>query len=115
MLGGELHQRLEELAARERVEAGDGLIEHEQLGSLCDRERERELRTLPPGERAGALPAVETEPRDPLPRERSVPARVERRAQTQVLGHRQRWVQRRVLRDEADPRELRGSCRDLLA
>ena len=65
VLGGELHQALQELAARERVEARDRLVEHEQLGPLGDRERQRELGALAAGERAGALRAVETEPRDP--------------------------------------------------
>ena len=81
MLGCELHQGLEELAPCERVEARDGLVEHEQLGPLCDRERQRELGALPAGERAGALRAVETEPRDPSLCERRIPARVERSAQ----------------------------------
>ena len=74
MLGGELHQALEELAACERVEARDGLVEHEQLGPLCDRERQRELCALPAGKRAGPLPAVETEPRDPRISERRDPS-----------------------------------------
>jgi len=81
VLGGELHQGLEELAPCERVEARYGLVEHEQLGPFRDRERQRELCALPAGERGGPLCAIETQPSDPRLSERLVPARVERGAQ----------------------------------
>ena len=47
LLGRERHQVLKELPASERVKAGDRLVEHEQLGPLGDRQRQRELRALP--------------------------------------------------------------------
>ena len=45
-LGDGLHHRLQELAPGERVERGDRLVEHEQLGPLGERERERDLGLL---------------------------------------------------------------------
>ena len=45
-LGDGLHHRLQELAAGERVERGDRLVEQEQLRPLGERERERDLRLL---------------------------------------------------------------------
>ena len=59
VLGRELHQAAEELPPRERVEAGNGLVEQEQLRPLGDRERQRELRALPARERTGTLRGVE--------------------------------------------------------
>ena len=50
-----LHHRLQELAAGERVERGDRLVEHQQLRSLRERERERDLRLLAARELADLL------------------------------------------------------------
>ncbi len=55
VLGRELHQALEELAPRQRIEARDWLVEHEQLRALGHSERQRELRALAARERARAL------------------------------------------------------------
>ena len=65
VLGDDLHQVLQELAPGERVEARDRLVEDQQLGPLRDRQRERELRALAAGQRAGPLARVEAEPLDP--------------------------------------------------
>ena len=61
VLGDDLHQRLQELAPRERVEARDRLVQHQQLGPLRHRQRQRELGPLTAGQRAGPLPRVEPE------------------------------------------------------
>ncbi len=57
LLGDGLHEQLEELAARERVQARDRLVEDQQLGALGQAEGERELGPLaarqPPGPLAG--------------------------------------------------------------
>jgi hypothetical protein len=51
----------QEGAAGERVEAGDWLVEDEQLGPLGDRDGEGKLSALPAGEVAGLLVRVEFE------------------------------------------------------
>ena len=88
LLGDGLHEQLEELAARERVEARDRLVEDEQLGALGQAEREGELGALAPGEPAGALAGVEAEPLDARPGQGVVPARVEVGAEPQVVARR---------------------------
>ena len=75
LLGHRLHQVLEELPAGERVEAGDRLVEQQQLGSLGDAQGERELGALAAGEPAGALRRVEAEPLDAIAGQGGVPAR----------------------------------------
>ena len=47
----------QEVPARERIQAGHRLVQHQQLRLLRDRERERDLRSLSAGEPAG--PPVE--------------------------------------------------------
>ena len=69
VLGDGLHQVLEELAPGERVEAGDRLVEDQQLGALGEPEGERELGALAAGELARLLREVEAEPLDPAARE----------------------------------------------
>nr|BFF25827.1 hypothetical protein GCM10025732_37920 [Glycomyces mayteni] len=54
-VGDELHEGLEERAARERVEGGDGLVEDEQLGAFGGGEGERELGPLAPERRPAFL------------------------------------------------------------
>ncbi len=68
VLGDDLHQALEELAPCERIEARDGLVEHEQLRPLRDREGEGELGALAARELARLLARVEPEPRRSGPR-----------------------------------------------
>ena len=55
VLGDDLHQASEEVAPRERVEARDRLVQDQQLGPLRDRQRQRELGSLPTGELPGPL------------------------------------------------------------
>ena len=74
VLGDGLHQVLQELAPGERVEAGDRLVEDQQLGALGDAERQRQLRALAAGELARLLLGVEAEPLDPPPRQRRRPS-----------------------------------------
>ena len=61
VLGDELHEVGEELAPGERIEARHRLVEHEELGALAHRERQRQLRALAAGEAAGPLAEVEPE------------------------------------------------------
>ena len=106
VLGDRLHQDLQELAAGQRVQARDRLVEDQQLGPLRQPEGQGELGALAAGELAGLLPRVEAEPLDPAPGDRVVPARVEVRTEAQVVGDREPGVGRGVLRDEADLRQL---------
>ena len=66
VLGDGLHQVLQELAPGERVEAGDRLVEDQQLGPLGDAEGQGELGALAAGELAGLLRRVQAEPLDPV-------------------------------------------------
>ena len=75
VLGDGLHQVLEELAPGQRVEAGDRLVEDEQLGPLGDGQGQRELRALAAGELAGLLLRVEAELVDPSRRRSRRPSR----------------------------------------
>ena len=86
LFGDGLHQVLQELPPGERVEARDRLVEDEQLGPLRDAQGERELRTLAAGQLPGPLPRVQAELLDPRLRQGAVPARVEPRAETQMVG-----------------------------
>ena len=61
LLGDGLHQALQELAPRQRVEAGHRLVEEQQLGPLGQRQGERELGPLAAGQRAGPLAPVQAE------------------------------------------------------
>jgi hypothetical protein len=49
LLGDGLQQALQELAAGERVERGDRLVQDQQLGPFGDAQRAGELRALPAG------------------------------------------------------------------
>jgi hypothetical protein len=50
VLGDRLHQAAEELAAGKRVQAGDRLVEEEELGPFGERQGERELGALAAGQ-----------------------------------------------------------------
>ena len=78
-LGDDLHQVLEELAPRERIQARDRLVEEQQLGPLRDRQREGELRALTAGERSRALTRIEVELARCALGEVAIPVRVEPR------------------------------------
>ena len=106
VLGDRLHQHLQELASGQRVEAGDRLVEDQQLGSLREPEGQRELGALAAGELAGLLARVEAEAVDPATGGGVVPARVEVGAEAQVVGDREPGVRRGVLGDEADLGQL---------
>src|SRR6185437_4676461 len=109
------HQRLEELPAGQRVEAGDRLVEYQYFRALGNGQRERELRALTAGELACLLGWVEPDPGDPVLGYPGVPAWVHVRAEAQVVGHGQAWIDRSVLRDETDLGELRLAARRLAA
>ena len=61
MLGDGLHEVPQELPPGQGVEAGDRLVEQQQLGPLGDRQGEGELGPLAAGQRPGPLPEVEAE------------------------------------------------------
>ena len=60
-----LHHRLEEFAARKRIERRNGLIEDQQLGTLRQGERERDLSLLSAGELSDLLSERKVEPLEP--------------------------------------------------
>ena len=105
----------QELPPGERVQAGDRLVEEEQLGPLGERQGEGELGPLPAGQRPGALLRVEAELPDPAPCQLVVPAGVEPGAEPEVVGDRHPGVDGGVLGDEADPGQLRRPGRGVIA
>src|SRR5215813_2911605 len=111
----ELHEDLEELATGERIEARHRLVEDQQLRTLRDGQRQRELGALAAGELPGTLSWVEPEPGDPVVGQLRIPTRVHVCAEAEVIGHRHSGVRRRVLRDEADPRKVVRIARRLPA
>ena len=116
VLGHRLHEDLQELPPGQRVEAGHRLVEDQQLRPLGQAEGEGELGALAAGQLAGALGRVEAEPVDPGPGHRVVPARVEVRAQPQVVGdaearRRSGCPARRSRPWPAGPRRRRGGRR----
>jgi hypothetical protein len=105
-LGHEVEQVTQERTACQRVEGRHRFVEDQQLGAFGGRHRESELGPLPAGEPSRPLRRVEAEPLDAPFRQGRVPARVEPRAESQVVGDRQPGVDRCVLRDEPDPGQL---------
>ena len=108
--GHDLHEALEELASGKWIEACHRLIEEKQLGSLGHGQRQRQLGSLATRQRTRLLARVDFELVDPTFGELAVPVRVEVSTHTKVLGDRQPGIGRRVLGDEANPREL---CRTI--
>ena len=111
-----LHHRVQELAARERVERRHRLVEQQQLGPLRERERQRDLRLLAARELADLAVEREPEPLDPRARERRRPSvGLSLRPSFSVSRDGEAAVQRMVLRDEPDaaaaarPRRARGT------
>ena len=102
---------LQKLPPGERVEAGHRFVEDEQLGPFRDRQRERELGPLAAGELAGPLARIEAELADAALGQLVVPARVEPRAETEVIVNGKPRVGRGVLGHEANPAELPGVVR----
>jgi hypothetical protein len=106
LLGDGLHQVLQELSPRQGVQAGQRLVQENQIRPLSDGEGQRELGALPAGQRPRLLSEAQVESLDSAARQLGVPARVEVRAQPQVVGHRQPGVDRRVLGQVPDPGQL---------
>ena len=79
------HEDREELTSRERVQARDGLVHQEQLRSLRERERERELGALAAREPARPLARAEPELVDARPGEGVVEHGVQVRAEPEVV------------------------------
>ena len=102
LLGHRAHQRLEELAAGQRVEAGERLVQQQQLRPPGKGERQGDLGALPAGQ--GPHPPVERhgDPLQPLPGKREVEAAVELAAHGEVLAGGEVTVEGVVLGDEAD-------------
>ena len=75
VFGDDLHQAAEKVAPGNRVETRDRLVQDQQLGPLRDRERQRQLGSLPTGELPGPLAAVEAELFDPALGLLAVPVR----------------------------------------
>ena len=88
VLGHRLHQHLQELPAGQRVEAGDRLVEDQQLRPLGQAEGEGELGALAAGQPAGPLAGSRPSRSIRDRATRVVPARVEVGAEPQVVARR---------------------------
>src|SRR5690606_40225962 len=95
-------QFLQELAPRERIEARNGLVEHDELGLVADGRDDRELLPLADGQ----LVRRPVERHGPLAREPSdevsIPARVELAHEIEKARAAQRLDELVLLRHEAD-------------
>jgi hypothetical protein len=106
MFADNLRETLKKLPPGERVEAGDGFIEDQKFWSFCDRQGQGELRSLATRQRSDTLISFETNLIDPFLSGTVIPARVQPSAETEVIGHGECRVRRRVLGDESHPGEL---------
>jgi hypothetical protein len=105
-LGGGLGQVGHELAPRQRIKRGGRLIEDQQRRLLGQRHRQGQLRPLPAGQLARLLLLVKAQVRDPFPGQVHIPARVQVRAQLEMIGDRHARVHRGVLCHEPHLRQL---------
>src|SRR6266566_488485 len=105
----------QEVSARQGVEAGHRLIEDQQLRPLGDGQGQGQLGALAAGQPPGFHGRVKTQPPDPVRGQLRVPAMVEMGAEPQVVGDGEHGVGGRVLGDEPDPGQLRGTGRRLAA
>ncbi|GAB3802384.1 hypothetical protein GCM10027605_21760 [Micromonospora zhanjiangensis] len=102
-VGDAAHQRLEELASGQRVQAGDRLVEQQQPGPLGQGERQRHLGALPAGQLADRLVRRDAELGQPVAGQRVVPPlSVQLGARGDQFGGGEVPVQRGVLGDETD-------------
>ena len=101
----DLHHRVQELTAGERVERCHRFVEQQQLWPLGERKRQRDLSLLAAGELSHLLLRGQAETFDAGRGQALVPVRVELAPVPQRLGDRQVSVQRMVLGDEAEPRQ----------
>jgi hypothetical protein len=92
---------VQELAAGQRVQVRDRLVEEQPLGPPGA--GERELRPLAAGQPPGPLPRVQAGVQHLAPGKAGVPAVIERPSHAPVAGDRQVPVHRRVLGDEPGP------------
>ena len=96
-------QDVQELATRQRVEAGQRLVEEEDRRPHPQRERQPDLRLLSPGQLVGARGERDVEVVEPAAGDGRIEARTEGRRHRHVLVDGQLAVERRRLRDVADP------------
>ena len=92
----------QELAAGERVEAGQRLVEEQRRSLGAERQYQRDLRLLAARQLAGAPAEWEPQARHPAIGGRPVEAAPERGGEIQVVGHRQVAIERRALGDVPD-------------
>jgi hypothetical protein len=104
------HQRLHELAAGERVQAGDRLVQQQQPRPLGQRHGKGDLGLLAAGELAGALGERDAEVGKAPLGQRLVPGvgQVQPPAHGEQVGDGEALVERVVLGNEPDPGERGG-------
>jgi hypothetical protein len=98
-----LNENVEELAPGERIEARKRLVEQQDPGPRPERERQSHLGLLAARQLAGQGPQGDREAVDVRRGEGGIEPPPERCRERQVVGDRQGRVERRRLRDVADP------------
>ena len=101
-VGDRAHERLLELLPCQRIQTGHRLVQHQQIGPLGQRQRERHLGLLPSGERAGAGVQRNAQLGQAPCGQFVVEAHVARAAEAQQIRHGELAVERVVLGEETD-------------
>lgn len=96
-LGGGFHEGLEEGAPGQGIERGGGLVQHEQLRSLGERQRQGDLGALATRELANTATQGDAEPREPLLGDGIVPGMVQFAPHREHLGDGEAPVERLLL------------------
>jgi hypothetical protein len=115
LLGDPAHERLQELAPGERVQARHRLVQQQQVRPLGEGERERDLRSLAAGQPADAAVQRDAQVAQPVAGQHGVPSPVQPAAHRDVLGRGEVRVERGVLRHEPHPVEQARLAGRLLA
>jgi hypothetical protein len=114
LLGDRAHEGLQELAAGQRVQAGQRLVEQQQLPPPGQGQRQGDLGTLPPGQLADLPVERDRESFQPAAGAGLVEAGVELAAEGQVLGGGEVAVHGGVLGHEPHPGEQAGIARSVV-
>ena len=99
---------LQELPPRDRIEAGHGLVQHQQLGLVTEREQDRQLLPLADRHVLDVAGANRPPTRRTAARSARRPSAIERGDQRQLIGRRELIDELVLLRHEADAR-FRGA------
>jgi hypothetical protein len=110
-LADAVEQPLDQLIAHQRVEAGEGLIQHQQRGPVAERADERRLHAHPPRHVLQLAVERQSEVAQELPLQPRVPGRIELPQKIEELAYRHPVGQLLALRYVTDPVQRRAANR----